>query len=244
LALTVERRNVMTKYDLGMPELDKVLGGVQSGTNTMLVGPPMCGKDVIVKQIIYTGLKNGDGAIFVSTGEPGESIFKWFEQNKLDIETDKSRFGIVDCVSKTLGMDVSDTSNIKRASSPVDLTGIGVKISQFFEQFYVRNKLPRARLAVDSLSTMLMYSNLQTVFRFLHVFTGRIKAADALGIYVLEAGMHDDKTVATLKKLFDGVIEIKEENDQFFIKTMGIGSTPSKWMRYEIDGPRIVVKGD
>jgi len=29
---------------------------------------------------------------------------------------------------------------------------------------------------VHSLSTLLMYSDLQTVFRFLHVFTGRIRA--------------------------------------------------------------------
>ncbi|UZE92337.1 MAG: recombinase RecA [Methanosarcinales archaeon] len=234
----------MTKYDLGIPELDKALGGIQSGTNVVLVGPPMCGKDILVKQILHAGLRDGDGVILVSTGEPGESIFKWCEQHKLGIENYKNRFGIVDCVSKTLGMDVSDTQNIKRASSPVDLTGIGVKISQFFEQFYVKDKLSKARLAVDSLSTMLMYSNLQTVFRFLHVFTGRIKAADALGIYVLEAGMHDDKTVATLKKLFDGVIEIKEENGEFFIKTAGMGSTPGKWMKYEITGPKIVIKGD
>ncbi len=135
----------------------------------------------------------------------------------------------------TARQDVSDTPNIKRASSPVDLTGIGVKISQFFEQFYVKDKLSKARLAVDSLSTMLMYSNLQTVFRFLHVFTGRIKAADALGIYVLEAGMHDDKTVATLKKLFDGVIEIKEGTDNFSLRAIGLGVKPTGWVEYNVD---------
>jgi hypothetical protein len=64
-----------------------------------------------------------------------------------------------------------------------------------------------------SLSTLLMYSNLQTVFRFLHVFTGRIQSADALGVYVIDSTAHDDQTMNTLKQLFDGVIDVEEGDD-------------------------------
>ncbi|MDI6902690.1 MAG: RAD55 family ATPase [Methanocellales archaeon] len=228
------------EYHLGIPKLDKVQGGL----NIMLIGPPMCGKEIFVNNIVHAGLMNGEGIILVSTREHGEGVLKWFEQSELDIEKDRERFGIVDCVSRTLGMDVSDTQNIKRASSPVDLTGIGVKISQFFEQFYMRARIQKTRLIINSLSTMLMYSNLQTIFRFLHVFTGRIKVADAIGIYVIESGMHDEQTIATLKQLVDGMIEIKEENDRFFIRARGLGSKLTEWLEYEIEGANIVIKGD
>ncbi len=67
-----------------------------------------------------------------------------------------------------------------------------------------------------------MYSNIQTVFRFMNVFTGRIKEAGALGIFVVDSGMHDDQTIVTLKQLFDCIIEIKEENDKNYIRTVGL----------------------
>ncbi|MDI6889064.1 MAG: RAD55 family ATPase [Methanocellales archaeon] len=229
----------MSKYRLGIAELDKVLGEIEGGSNIMLIGPPMCRKDALVYNILYAGLLSGESGILVTTEEMGGSVLKQFKQDELD--TSMERLGIVDCVSISLGIRVSDTENIKMVPNPMDLTGIGVKISQFFEQFHVRNRIQRTRLIVNSLSTMLMYSNLQTVFRFLHVFTGRIKAADALGIYVLEAGMHDDSVIATLKQLFDGVIEIGEEGDQFFIRAK-MGARPTEWIGYDIDRTKNVTQ--
>ena len=82
----------------------------------------------------------------------------------------------MDCVSKMLGGEAFETENIKIVSNPIDLTGIGVKISQFFEDFFMKKNIRKIQLHIDSLSTILMYSNIQTVFRFLHVFTGRIKS--------------------------------------------------------------------
>ncbi len=222
----------MAEYKLGVSELDKILGDVRGGSNIMLIGPAMCKKDSLVYDIVHASLLHGENVILVTTEETGSGILKWFKQHELGIN--RGQLGIVDCVSTSLGIRVSDTENIKMAPSPLDLTGIGIKISEFLRQFNGSGK-QKTRLIINSISTILMYSNLQTVFRFLHVFTGRIKAADAIGIYVLENGMHDDKTVATLKKLFDGVIEIKEENDEFFIKAMGLGAKPTGWIEYNVD---------
>jgi len=229
----------MNKYRLGITELDKVLGEIQGGSNILLIGPAMCGKDALVYDILCAGLINGEGSILVTTEEMGGSVLKQFKQDELD--TSMERVGIVDCVSASLGIEIADVENVRMATSPLDITGIGVKISQFFEQFHMRDRVQKTRLIVNSLSTMLMYSNLQTVFRFLHVFTGRIKVADAIGIYVLENGMHDDKTVATLKPLFDGVIEIGEEGDQFFIRVK-MGAKPTEWIGYDIDRTKNVTQ--
>lgn len=230
----------MSGYSLGIKELDDLIGEIRVGTNIMVIGPPMSGKDEIINSIIYNGLKNKESAVVVSTRDPGERIFNWFSQHNLDI--DDSNIGIVDCVTKTLGMGAVDTEKIKRASSPVDLTGIGVKISQFFEEFLMKKNIQEMRLCINSLSTILMYSNIQTVFRFLHVFTGRIKAANALGIYVVEDGMHDPQTIATLKQLFDGMIEIKSRDDDFLLRVLGLTSKPTPWFDYEIDGVTFTMK--
>ncbi|MEM2934095.1 MAG: ATPase domain-containing protein [Methanocellales archaeon] len=234
----------MTGYKLGIKEFDAAIGNIKPGSNILLIGPPMCGKNVILNNILYAGLENNEAAILVSTGETGESVIEWFEQNGLSIEKHKERFGIVDCMSKTLGLSVSDTPLIKRASSPVDLTGIGVKISQFLEEFWMKKGIRSTRLCVNSLSTILMYSNLQTVFRFLHVFTGRIKSANALGVYIIGEGMHEEQAIATLKQLFNGVLEIKMKNDFYYLRGFGFGTRPTNWFRYEIVNGKVIIKGD
>lgn len=231
----------MNGYSLGIDKLDGNLKGIRSGSNIMMIGPPMSGKETIINNIVYSGLLANEAAVIVTTREPGENVIEWFTYNNLDIPME--RLGIVDCVTKTLGVPTADTANIKRASSPVDLTGIGVKISQFLDDFWMKKNIRKTRLCINSLSTILMYSNIQTVFRFLHVFTGRVKAAGAIGIYVVEEGMHDSQAIATLKQLFDGVIEIKQEQDTHFIRIVGLGQKPSPWYEYSIEGAQIILQG-
>ncbi len=230
----------MSDYTLGIQELDDAIGGIKKGSNIMLIGPPMSGKEAILNHIVYHGAaKNDNAVITVTTRESAAHILDWFRDNKLTLPM--SRIGIVDCVTKTLGGAAVESENIKIASSPVDLTGIGVKISQFFEEFYMKKNTRKIQLHINSLSTILMYSNIQTVFRFLHVFTGRIKAAGALGIYVIESGMHDEQAIATLKQLFDGMIEIKSENDKNLIRVIGISPKPTPWFEYEIEGANVKI---
>jgi len=240
--LSVNLGKIMSDYTLGIKELDSVIGGIKKGSNIMLIGPPMCGKEIILYSIMYHGTsKNENAVITVSTRESAIHILEWFNEQKLILPL--ARVGIVDCVTKTLGGASVENENIKIASSPVDLTGIGVKISQFFEEYFMKKNIRKTQLHINSLSTILMYSNIQTVFRFLHVFTGRIKAAGSLGIYVLESGMHDEQAISTLKQLFDGMIEIKSENDKNFIRAVGLSPKPTPWFEYEIEGANVKIIG-
>jgi KaiC/GvpD/RAD55 family RecA-like ATPase len=197
----------------------------------------MCGKDSIMNTIMASGIESGDAVIFLTTRNTGENVLESFTPPK------DANFGIVDCMSRTLGLNVSDTARIKRAASPVDLTGIGVRISQFIEEFWLEDNVRSMRLCMNSLSTFLMYTNLQTVFRFMHVFSGRVAAIDALGVYVVEEGMHDSQTVATLKQLFDAVLEVKIDNDVPYLRLVGLTPKPTLWYEYDVEGDMAVVKG-
>ena len=87
-----------------------------------------------------------------------------------------------------------------------------------------------------------MYSNIQTVFRFLHLFTGRIKSTGGIGIYMIESGMHSEQAIATLKQLFDGIIEIESKNDKNYIRVVGLSSKPTPWFEYEIEGAKLNIE--
>ncbi|AGN02883.1 hypothetical protein L593_14745 [Salinarchaeum sp. Harcht-Bsk1] len=209
-----------------MYDLDDVLPDAEigPGTNLLISGPPMTGKRRVAFQILARGTDHGEGVIVVSTKDGAEKVFD--EYGRFASGLEDSPVGVVDCVTKQQGAgDVEDSARVKYASSPVDMTGIGIKLSEFLEEFYDGRGVQRNRILLHSISTLLMYSNLQTVFRFLHVFTGRIQSADALGLYVIDSTAHDDQTMNTLKQLFDGVIEVDEDDaGEQSISTAGIQS--------------------
>lgn len=182
------------------------------GTNVLVAGPPLTGKRRIAFEILASGANRGDGSIVVTTKDSADKVLESFT-DRVDegVEPD---IGVVDCVTKQRGIGtIDDDPRIKYASSPVDMTGIGIKLSEFLQEFYEARGLTENRVLLHSVSTLLMYSDLQTVFRFLHVFTGRIQSADALGVYVIDSTAHDDQTMNTLKQLFDAVIELEETSD-------------------------------
>lgn len=182
---------------------------VEPGTNLLVTGPPLSGKRAIALDVLAEGTRRGDGAIVVTTKDSAGRILDDYGKR---VSYADSPVAIVDCVTRQQGVnDVRDDDRIKYTSSPVDMTGIGIKLSEFLQAFYRDRGIRRNRIMVHSLSTLLMYSDLQTVFRFLHVFTGRIQSVDGLGLFCIDDSAHDERTLNTLKQLFDGVIETSED---------------------------------
>jgi KaiC/GvpD/RAD55 family RecA-like ATPase len=182
---------------------------VEPGTNVLISGPPMTGKQALGFRVLAHGTDRGQGAIVVTTKDSAERVRSTYADY---VGEDRDRpFGIVDCVSRQQGVDdIEETDLIRYASSPVDLTGIGIELSELLQDFYQDRGIRRNRIFLHSLSTLLMYADLQTVFRFLHVFTGRVQSADGLGLYAIDDTAHDEQTMSTLKQLFDGAIEIRD----------------------------------
>lgn len=184
---------------------------LESGTNLLITGPPLSGKRRLALDILANGTRQEEGAIVVTTKDSGDKILSEYKKRIDNVEDEP--LGIVDCVTKQRGVgSAEDGPQLKYASSPVDMTGIGIKLSEFLQDFYERRGLRQNRVLMHSVSTLLMYSDLQTVFRFLHVFTGRVQSANGLGLYVIDSTAHDDQTMNTLTQLFDGLIELSEDS--------------------------------
>lgn len=206
-------------YELGAAFSDV---DVDPGTNLLIEGPPMSGKRGLGFEILETGAGSGEGSIIVTTKDSADRILEDFQDLVGDT---KATVGVVDCVTKQQGMGSRTESDLVRyASSPVDLTGIGIELSELLRALYQQRDITRNRILLHSLSTLLMYSDLQTVFRFLHVFTGRVQSADALGVFVIDSSAHDEQTVSTLKQLFDGIVNVRETDEGGFeARLVGIG---------------------
>lgn len=202
-------------YELG-PEFQNT--SVDPGTNILVSGPPLSGIRRLGLEALAHGANNGEGSVIITTRDSSDRVLADFRS--LVDDPENAHLGIVDCVTKHQGRSASDTKLVKYPSSPTDMTGIGIKFSQFVEELYTERGITKNRIAIDSLSTLLMYSDVQTVFRFMHVLTSRIEDADAIGIHVIESTAHEPQELNTLKQLFDGIVEV-DENEQVSIKLPG-----------------------
>ena len=90
-----------------------------------------------------------------------------------------------------------------------DLTALGVTLSDHLTP----DGSGRQRLCFDSLTALLQFVELQRAFQFLHVVTGRVSSASAVGHYHLDPAAHDEQTLATIRGLFDAVVEVDESGD-------------------------------
>ncbi len=176
--------------------------------NLMLIGPPMVGKTIFVRNVMLEELKKGNGGIYVAANNTGEEIVEWFGE--------MYNLKVIDCVSKMLYPDIEDTEIIKRIPSPMDFTGITVKVSVFLKENF-KNHI-KSFVVFDSLSMFLMYLNLQAVIRFLKIMTKRIKLTNSLAIYIVHEGVHDKRVISTLRNEFDGIIEMKEIDNKKFLR--------------------------
>lgn len=227
-------------YTFGVDFLDKEFKSIPPGSNIILFGPPMIGKSILARHFFYQSLVEGGGGIYITTKDTAGQLKDWFKNNGMDLTPFEARVGIIDCLSKTIDFAVEErSSNVIQVSSAVDLNGISIALNRFQTKFFKELLLNRASVVVESLSNLLMFSNLQTVYRFLYVFAGRIRASGCVGLYTLDAGLHGPETLATIRQVCQGVIELNTDTDGKYLAASGL-STSSPRIKYNIQGGKIV----
>lgn len=104
-----------------------------------------------------------------------------------------------------------DDARIESVSSPADLTGLGMKISDLLED--LADGTQQIVVCFHTLTILLQYADLQKAFRFLHVLTGRMSAVGAIAHYHMDPSIHDERERNTLTTLFDAVMELDDESE-------------------------------
>ena len=167
------------------------------GVSLLLTGPtPATNKgllDIMVPD-------EGERAIVITTNTGAETIVKELERRGAD----RGQLGIIDCTNAQ--SDVEDVP-VRNLNSPGDLTGISLEFAKLIGQDSNEESV-RARVGVASVSTALMYTELRTMFRFLHVFTARIRSGEMFGAFSLDPTMHEEKAHNTIRAGFDCEAEV------------------------------------
>jgi hypothetical protein len=87
-------------------------------------------------------------------------------------------------------------------------------------------------VSVESLTAVLEHVDQDTAFRYLHLFTHRLRATDGVGFLQMDPGVHDEQTIQTFSRLFDTVVECSSDGDAWTVtlhdSNEGVSPTPSE----------------
>lgn len=232
------------RMSTGVKRLDALLnGGIPVGAAALVYGPPFLGKEVLARRFLLASLKAKVPAIDVVTNVAAADVRKNLADSEPGYATvEKERLlRFVDTYSRSIG--AADKSlDATYLDNALDLNGIALAVNKV--QAEIIAKHDHHALVLNSVSTLIAYSNAQTAFRFLQTLIGRTRRVGATSLYLMDHGMHSEADVQMFKHLMSGTIELREAAGKTQVKVEGLGAPSGPgWVDYKFDDKTFEITG-
>jgi KaiC/GvpD/RAD55 family RecA-like ATPase len=218
----------MVSIPSGSESFDKLTGGLSPLKTYLLNGNRESGKEELAYRLSAANLKEGRAVVYITVNKGSSELLNDFLAHGLNISQHLGQsFKIIDDFSRTISPESSDNQYTKVVNGPVDLTGLSVAMSSMNNDFVKDGK--SVINVLDSLSTLLLYNNTITMFRFLQFVCGRAKTSGVTSLFLLNSDMHANDVTESIKSLMDGVINVKLEDGKRFFTISGSAKEVLSW---------------
>lgn len=205
---------------------DLPLADIQPGTSILLNGPTHAGTRELGYRLLAG--QQGEGAIAITTNQRAARLVAELERVGLMVSEDRT--AILDCVGDA---DSDIPARILPVSGPSDLTGIGMRFSDVYRAFK-RDDISRVRTGLCSVSTLLSFSDLRPVSRFIHTLVSRVDSVDGLGVFRVDPDVQNDQSIGTLAQFCSGRIDVRDTPDGPELRSRGLSGQPRDWTPFEL----------
>ena len=199
-----------------------------AGNSYLVTAPQPAGRRFVL-DALGRGLRDGEGAMILTTDEPAGSIADGLEERTGADDADRLR--IIDCQTGTIDLGAGATL-VQNVDTPRNLTDIGIGFTNAIDGFEEAG-IDRVRFGALSLSVVLSYVDQETVYRFCQTLTRGLAGEDYVGLFALTVDAHDEKTINTLRRAFDGRIDVRDGADGPELRAEGIEGLPEAWTGYD-----------
>jgi len=212
------------KQGTGDKKLDILLdGGLDQKSNILVVSPPGEIKKTFALQFMREGLSIGQTGIIIDYDTPIADIERFFSGAS-------NPPLIIDGYSWTLGSESRSRYNVQ---GPTALNDLSILLSHILE----KSPGPK-RVVFNSLSTLLLYNDPDTIYKFTQIIGARLKNSDATALFLLESGMHSDASVTTIEHIMDDIITFKYAGKSWKMRIRSMGDNPIT-VEESVEGVRI-----
>ena len=175
------------------------------GTNVLVLAPSLSDEKAGTCQELLDGddLSELDVLRISYSDAPEELVAEWRDHH----DHLPGRMGIIIVGDQPGGPAVDGLPEevFVTTANPNDITGLGMRLNNYLNDGDGGGQLV---VCFDSVTEMLQFADMQPVFKFLHMFVGQLRDADAVGHFHLDPGAHDSQTVSRLKPLFDDAVDL------------------------------------
>ena len=172
---------------------------VPGGTGILLLHPSTGETDRIDTDFLST---DTDRMLVVSTRTTAREVRQKLEH----YEVDESRATIIDALSVDRGYTRHQSENVRYVSAPDDLDGIVDEIETFLE-----STEGKRRVSLDSVTEMIYYTDVDRTGVAVDAILELLDEHDAVGLFHLAKGVHDEATLDAFAERFDGVVDLRED---------------------------------
>lgn len=211
-------------HPTGSKRLDQLLdGGIPARSRALMFGPSFQGKEVLARQTAISTLLAGQPVVFVLTNSTALDCIAHLERMDPDVAAaiEDGTLLFVDTYANSIGVTEAHP-NIEYVESALDLNGITMALNK--QQGRILSKHEEHLVIFDSVSTLVLYSNAQSTFRFLQILVGKARQVGAASLVLLDDGMHSEPEVQMFRHLCDGAIEIEADKSHTRLRVTGLGS--------------------
>lgn len=138
--------------------------------------------------------------VIVILNRPYDDYVKFLTRN--NIKTDKLFF--IDCVTKLSENQPVRDKNVLFMMNPMNLSDIAIAISQLLSNIKNKNKF----LVLDSLSTLLIYHDSNTITQFMHFIASKLRNENVKGVIILLERDMKEQIGAVVSQFADLVLEV------------------------------------
>jgi KaiC/GvpD/RAD55 family RecA-like ATPase len=230
----------IAKTATGIEVLDRVLPvGMPSACTTLILSDPGAGEEHVLAHFVSQQLQSAKSVVYVTLDNFPPNI-RQIVQSQSEQPMDLSSLIIVDCYSKTVGVE-SDESY---AVDPENLSAISIAISD------IMSKKTISLIVIDSFNTVIRKRGVRSAVELLRVLVARARQARCLCFVTMNRKAFHPAIVASAQDIVDGVVELKtEETPEGIVQSLRVlkmvGTKHlTTWVPYELsDEGRIVPAG-
>lgn len=215
-----------TSYDTAT--VGDVRAPADLGATVLVTGPTLSNKDAVAFDLFGDGWT--DARPFAITATDPAAAFRDRLRPYVPAGRRAEDVYVIDCLEVSNSTD-SDDPHTHGVGTPADLTGIGIALSKGYERYGTGQR----RVLLDNLATLLVYSDIDRVYRFVDVVTSRLTDLGNTSVHLLDGDTVEGTDRNKLIQLFSAVIEVRSEGDTTLFRVRD-GTGASEWYEHTFRG--------
>ncbi|MFH5800263.1 hypothetical protein [Haladaptatus sp. CMAA 1911] len=182
-------------------DIEGTPNSIPGGTGVLLLHPSTGETDRIDTDFLKI---DTDRFLVISTRTTAREV-----KQKLDhYDVDEGKADILDTLSIERGYSRRSTNDVHYVSAPDDLEGI-LSVTEKF----LSTTEGKRRISFDSITEMAYYADEQRVYRTVEEVLDLLEEHDAVGLFHLSKGVHDEVQIERFLGLFDAVVDLDRDGN-------------------------------